>query len=220
MLSALGGLAAGAAHVLSGPDHLTALAPLAVSDQGRALKTGAMWGVGHGTGVLILGLIGQSLKGAVDIHLLSSWSEFLVGFLLIGMGAWAMRTAWNLDPHHPEADHGHGHSHSHANGHVHSHSHSHGSGSAALAVGVLHGAAGGGHLFGVLPSLALPADQAAIYLACYLLAAIVTMSGFGYTLGLAASRGGPRVLRGLMLASAFAAIAVGAFWLVASFPHA
>jgi len=55
MTLALAGVAAGVVHVLSGPDHLAAIAPYAVTDKTRSWKTGVRWGLGHSTGVLGVG---------------------------------------------------------------------------------------------------------------------------------------------------------------------
>ena len=41
MTLALAGLVAGAVHVLSGPDHLAAIAPYAVADKARSWRTGS-----------------------------------------------------------------------------------------------------------------------------------------------------------------------------------
>mgnify|MGYP003315356662 CR=1 FL=1 len=46
MLTILSGLVAGAAHVVTGPDHLAALAPIAVQEPARAAKLGFRWGLG------------------------------------------------------------------------------------------------------------------------------------------------------------------------------
>src|SRR6185369_5509306 len=46
MLTALSGVLAGVFHVLSGPDHLAAVAPLAASGRGRSMRAGWTWGVG------------------------------------------------------------------------------------------------------------------------------------------------------------------------------
>ena len=40
MLTAFSGLIAGAAHVITGPDHLAAVAPIAVDDPRRATRLG------------------------------------------------------------------------------------------------------------------------------------------------------------------------------------
>ncbi|CAK9017173.1 unnamed protein product [Durusdinium trenchii] len=51
------GAGAGAFHTLSGPDHLAALAPLALrtSGPGKAFRTGVFWGFGHVLGQVLLG---------------------------------------------------------------------------------------------------------------------------------------------------------------------
>lgn len=202
MLDALSGLVAGSLHVVSGPDHMAALAPLAVSDRSKALRIGAMWGVGHGLGVVLLGGLGQLFRDAIDISLISATSERIVGVLLIGMGLWAL---WHARrPFDPEAEHGHDHS----------------SMGTASMIGLLHGAAGGGHLFGVLPSLALPPAQAALYLLCYLFSAVLTMGTFGLLLGKMAKQGGATLVRAMMVGCGVVAIGVGIWWSVAASGHA
>ena len=90
---------------------------------------------------------------------------------------------------------------------------------AALGVGMLHGAAGTGHLLGVVPALALETTAAVLlYLGCYLVGAVVSMALFGAALGALAERGGARVVQSLMVASGVVAIAVGAWWLTAGPP--
>src|SRR5688572_3654911 len=60
----LAGLAAGLIHVLSGPDHLAAVAPLA-GGRGRSWRAGFLWGLGHSGGVLAVGLLALGLRGAL-----------------------------------------------------------------------------------------------------------------------------------------------------------
>jgi hypothetical protein len=61
--SAWAGLAAGCLHTLAGADHLAALTPLTIGrSQLRASLLGALWGFGHSTGQLILGLLMVLLK--------------------------------------------------------------------------------------------------------------------------------------------------------------
>ncbi len=219
MLAVSTGIAAGVLHVVSGPDHLAALAPIAVDDRARAVRLGAYWGAGHGTGVALLGALGAGAAGLVDTHVLSEWSEFAVGFLIIAVGLWSLRQAFGVVIHdhgHDHATHDHTHPHVHVGGDTSHEVHSHG----AFGIGLLHGAAGSGHLFGVLPSLALPPAQAAIYLTAYVIAAIGAMAGFGWVLGAITSRGGPRGVKGMLYASGFAAIAIGAFWVATGVPAA
>ena len=82
----------------------------------------------------------------------------------------------------------------------------------------MHGIAGSGHLFGVIPALALPTGAAVVYLVSYLVAAVVAMGAFAWGLGAVAARGGPGWVQGIMYASGVLAIAVGVYWIVGSSP--
>jgi ABC-type nickel/cobalt efflux system permease component RcnA len=102
MITILAGLAAGAAHVIAGPDHLAALAPIAIDRPQRAVALGLRWGLGHGLGVIVLGGLGILAQSSLDLHLISAWSELLVGFMLILIGLWALRRASKIVIHaHP-----------------------------------------------------------------------------------------------------------------------
>jgi hypothetical protein len=214
MIPILTGFAAGGLHVFSGVDHLAALAPAAVENPSNATRTGMYWGFGHGIGVLIIGGIGLALRGFVDLEAWSGWAEFLVGFLLVGIGVWAIVRSRTVDIH------GHQHKHDEA-AHEHLHAHSPGDQShhhAALGVGIFHGMAGGGHLFGVLPALALPTNQAIMYLLAYLVASVLAMGVFAYGVGVLAARSGTVWVKRLMLGSGVLAILVGLVWIVVSWP--
>lgn len=78
--------------------------------------------------------------------------------------------------------------------------------------------AGSGHLFGVIPALALPTGQAVVYLVSYLIAAVLAMGGFAYGLGALAKKGGALWVRRLMYGSGLLAIGVGVVWIVNSTP--
>ncbi len=216
MISVLTGLAAGATHVVTGPDHIAAVAPLAMGNPRNALKVGLRWGAGHAMGVGALGLIGMGARSWLNVEAIAMWAEASVGVLLIMMGIWALKKARGLVVH----SHGHDHDHDdHEHVHVHvgdlpheapeahvGHSH------APFWIGLLHGTAGSGHLLGLLPSLALPPAQAVVYLSAYLIAGMVVMCAVTWALGALGQRG-RGTLSGLMHASAIGAIALGAFWL-------
>ena len=68
---AFAGLLAGFVHVLSGPDHLAAIAPYAVRDQRRAWVTGVRWGIGHSAGVVGVGLLAMLARHALPLDALS-----------------------------------------------------------------------------------------------------------------------------------------------------
>src|SRR5918996_3874668 len=92
MLSLLTGALAGFFHVLSGPDHLAAVAPLALADRQRGWLTGWTWGIGHAAGVVVVAILAIVLRSALPpIDAISAWSERVVGAALIAVGLWALR---------------------------------------------------------------------------------------------------------------------------------
>lgn len=216
----LTGLVAGFVHVLAGPDHLAAVAPLAVRHRFRSWILGLRWGIGHTGGVLIVGVGALLLRGILPIESMSAISERLVGVFLIGLGLWMLRKAFDKRIHLHGHDHqGQHHSHFHLHSDVASHSlpashkHTH----TALAVGTLHGLAGSSHVLGILPALAIPSTiLAAGYMVSFGIGTILGMVCFSSIIGwlsnhLAATN--VAVYRGLTITSALAAIIVGGFWL-------
>lgn len=221
MLVLLTGLAAGFLHVLSGPDHLAAVAPLAVRGHRRAWVAGVRWGLGHSAGVALVGVLALALREVLPLGAISSWSERLVGVLLIGIGVWSVRKALQVEIHaHAHAHDGsqHEHVHLHSPGHAHGpeaapHVHAH----AAFGIGTLHGLAGSSHFLGVLPALALPTlTERVSYLTAFAIGTVAAMGTFSSVLGLVSARLGlnhRRAYRGLMFACAGAAFSVGSWWI-------
>ena len=194
--------------------------------------------MGHAGGVTIVALVAFALREAVPLESLSSWSERGVGVTLIGIGVWALtgsiRTLRHralTDPEHEHVHlrgdtdlagtpHGHAHVHWHAYGGVwqpHAHVHRHGRQRAALFLGLLHGTAGGSHVLGVIPALALPTRAAALgYLTGFGAGIVGTMTLFASLVGLASLRFalvGSRAWAGLLGGCGATSIAVGAYWL-------
>ena len=93
MTLAFAGLLAGFVHVLSGPDHLAAIAPYAVDGKSRAWRTGVRWGLGHTTGALAVGLLMLAVRDALPLDAMSAWGERLVGLALLGIGIWGLGAA-------------------------------------------------------------------------------------------------------------------------------
>ena len=222
MLVLLSGLAAGMVHVVTGPDHLAAITPIALEDPRKAAGIGMRWGLGHGLGALSLGLLGILARSVINIEVISAWAEFGAGLTLIVIGLWAMRRALRIVVHAHEHDHEgeeHRHYHVHASDEEHQQSgahtvHSH----AAFFVGILHGAAGTGHLFGVLPSLALAPAEAVVYLLAYFVAAVLAMTGVGAAMGHWARNHGRLTLRRTMVGASALAVIVGLIWVGQSWP--
>src|SRR5437867_8728681 len=102
MIAVITGFLAGTIHVWSGPDHLAAIAPLAVRRPGRSWLPGARWGLGHSAGVAVVGLLSLWLRDLLPVDLLSSWGERLVGVMLFAIGAWAWRKALTVHAHEHE----------------------------------------------------------------------------------------------------------------------
>jgi hypothetical protein len=224
------GIAAGLAHALGGPDHLAAVAPLALSKRRHRWASGALWGLGHSTGVWLLGLVLVFMRDLLPIASISSWSERLVGVALIGMGLWGMHkvlAGWvhahehvhehvhggekhlHLHIHWPGVTNGESHRGAHRRAGFHSH--------AALGIGVLHGLTGGSFLLGILPSLVLPSKAQAIgYLAAFGFGSIIGMAAFSWVVGLVAEGLASARIDArswLLTGSSVMAIMVGSFWL-------
>ena len=62
MLTLLTGAAAGLFHVLTGPDHLAAVAPIAADKRKRGWLAGCTWGIGHASGVVFVAGIAVLLR--------------------------------------------------------------------------------------------------------------------------------------------------------------
>src|SRR5688500_7500173 len=86
----MAGFMAGMVHVLSGPDHLAAVAPLAMGEHKHGWRKGLQWAAGHCGGVLIIGLLALLFRELLPLDAISSWAERFVGVLLIGVGAWGI----------------------------------------------------------------------------------------------------------------------------------
>jgi hypothetical protein len=227
MLIPLAGFVAGLQHVVMGPDHLAAVAPLAVHDRRAAWRGGLSWALGHVGGVAIVALAALALRDAVpfDAAWVSGWSERFVGVVLIVIGIWGFRRALSRRLHthvHEHQGQRHVHVHLHENRDAHEptepglHHHGH----AAFAVGTLHGMAGGSHFLVIVPALLLGTSDAVMYIATYGLGTVTAMVVFATLLGWAAARAhraGVHWARGLMVASSSVAVIVGVIWLFLSF---
>jgi hypothetical protein len=194
VFAALAGFATGLIHVLSGPDHLAAVAPLATDRERPQWRAGLQWGLGHTAGVLVIGLLLIAFRQVLPIEAISGYSERMVGIALLVVGGWGVARARSPRPHvHPAA-------------------------SASFAMGALHGLAGSSHLFGVLPALALPTQLAAFsYLAGFGLGAVIAMTAFSALVGavaVSAARRGLNAYRGVLYTCSLSAILVGGFWLI------
>lgn len=196
MFAFLAGVAAGLLHVVSGPDHLAAVAPIASSRERGHWLTGLQWGIGHTMGVLLIAVLLLLLKAQLSLAAISAYSERVVGISLIAIGGWGLRRAWVLRRSGAE---------------VHTHA------GTSFSMGAIHGLAGSSHLFGVLPALAFPSRASSVlYLAGFGLGAIAGMTAFSTAVGLVSSKlkRQSRSYSGLLYATSAVALVVGGVWLV------
>jgi hypothetical protein len=198
MLAALTGLLLGAWHVVSGPDHLAAIAPLATSTRSTRSpwRAGLSWGLGHASGVWLVGLLLLAFGALLPLEPLGVWSERIVGVMIVGVGLWGL---WRVR-------HEHDHGHEHARG-------------PAFVIGAVHGLAGSSHLYGVLPALALADDQRIGYLIAFGIGSVIAMASFSSLLALLVERlpGSRDVVRTWALGVAsVAAVVIGTAWLLFS----
>ena len=218
LLIVAAGIGAGLVHVFSGPDHLAAIAPLAMKRQRGAWLTGLRWGMGHASGVVFVGILSLILRGVLPVDLISNWSDRLVGALLIGIGFWTLRKALLIHTHaheHEGEAHEHIHIHRRDAAKVHPvkrHLHTH----AAFGIGTLHGLSGSAHFLAIIPALAMPTTTLAIvYLACYGAGTVAAMILFASVINSLSMRfaGTAKVYRGFLFACSGVAVTVGCIWL-------
>ncbi|MEO3430873.1 hypothetical protein AAFN88_18605 [Pelagibius sp. CAU 1746] len=168
-------------------DHVAAVA--SISADSRKLRTavrhGAVWGVGHTLTLLLLGGLVVYLGGAVP----ESWAqglEFLVGVMLLVLGATLLRRLWRERVHFHAHRHADGvmhlHAHKHAreeNGHDpqhHEHAHPKGLPLRSLAVGMVHGLAGSAALVLLALGSAQSVPLALVYILLFGLGSILGMA--------------------------------------------
>jgi hypothetical protein len=198
------GFLAAAAHVFSGPDHLAAVAPFAVNSTGKSWRIGMFWGFGHLAGMLVIGLLFTLLQDFPPLELISSYSEFLVGFVLIGVGIWAIFKAYFPHSHLPGTKQ-HGHHHG-KNDHI-----------ASFSIGSLHGLAGVAHFILFLPVIGFENRASAVfYILGFALGTVATMIFFTYLLGrlrfIGNSDKKKNFVKTLQVITGIAAIVVGIYW--------
>jgi len=145
------GLAVGGLHTVAGPDHLAALAPLVIGQRRSifaAFGLGALWGSGHATGQLVIGLGCLAVHlGLLQMHVataLQQMSGVLVGLSLIAIGLLGFKEAKDYDPTEEEET---------STGRF---------GWATYATGVVHGLSLDAIIF-ILPAFSLPRFSAIVH---------------------------------------------------------
>lgn len=199
------GFLAAAAHVFSGPDHLAAVAPFAVGNSGNSWRIGLFWGLGHLAGMLLIGTLFTLLQDFPPLELISSYSESLVGVVLLGIGIWALFRAFVP-------------SHRHTSKHEHSRRSGKRDHLATFSIGSLHGLAGIAHFILFLPVLGFDTRwQAVVYILGFALGTVAAMVAFTYILGkldhFPGNRDRKKFIKILRLITGVAAILIGGYWI-------
>ena len=207
----LTGILAGFVHVVSGADHLVAMAPSAITSPKFAIKNSLSWGLGHSSGVIVLAIIGIFIKDITSLDKFSNFAEFFVGISLLIVGVFAIRNSLNLKIHfhshqHNGVAHNHLHFHSKVKKKYYKHSH------ALTGLGVLHGLAGGSHFLAVLPALALPLPNAFAYLISYLSGSLGSMSIFTFLISFTTLNAEQKLIRRFIAFAGGISFAMGLFW--------
>ncbi|HKR11974.1 MAG TPA: sulfite exporter TauE/SafE family protein [Pyrinomonadaceae bacterium] len=226
LLTILGlGLILGLKHATE-VDHVVAVSTI-VSQHRNVLRSalvGALWGIGHTASLLVIGLIVLSLRVAIPEQV-STWLEFCVALMIIGLGAVALWRSLRKREHvhvhehnHDGVSHVHIHFHEpetrHHEGKAHSHAVS-AVGIKPVLIGTMHGLAGSGALMLLVLTQTSSALVGFFYLVVFGLGSIVGMVLMSGLIGLPFALTGrnlDRVNRHLQTAAAVLSIAFGVWY--------
>jgi high-affinity nickel permease len=181
----------------SDPDHLAAVTTLIASEKDKVRKAGVMgllWGAGHGTTLVLLGLP-LVLFNRYLPEIVQQAAETLIGVIIILLAA-RLLLRWRQGVFHVHAHtHGgetHRHLHSHAQDEAHEHGHTLAKRTplGAYGVGLVHGIGGSGGLTLLLLSTIGDKAQAAGALLLFASGTAFSMALLSTAFGLAIA-GGP-----------------------------
>lgn len=213
LLSLFTGIFAGIVHVLSGPDHLAAISPLTLQKQNRYWHCGFAWGIGHAGGIWVITVPVFLFQDFLPLGPLSSWSERLVGVVLILLGVSGVRQVLHSRKNSPAPNDIRKQT-------QHRHRGFRKALTTPVSIGLIHGMAGSAHLLGILPALVLPTFAATIaYLIGFSAGGIAAMSMFSWAVGNLSERlAGDNTIswRWLRLGFSSLAMIVGVAWITVS----
>lgn len=166
------GLLVGLRHAFE-PDHLAAVATLALGDRGfwRVARLGLAWGIGHSVSIAAVAILVIALGVQLPAGVFAL-AEGAVATLLIALG---LSTLYREATSHRRSL-GPPHTFAHEARHPHLHPHHIRSTARALGFGLAHGLAGGGAVIALLLAAAGGAWHQAWYLAAFGAGTIAGMS--------------------------------------------
>ena len=208
LLSVATGFFLGVRHCFE-PDHLTAVAHFA-SAAGRprdGLRSGVLWGLGHGAAVLAIGIALAALPPRAYSD--GPMAERAVGATLIALSLWRLRSLWRRAHVHV---HGHEGGVVHVHPHVHERSHRHFH--APTLTGLVHGTAGAIGIVAMLAVARTPLSMGLMALS-FATGAVVAMGAAGWVAGrLYASAAAAGWERPAVAFTAALGLALGVFWIL------
>jgi cytochrome c biogenesis protein CcdA len=183
----------------SDPDHLAAVSTLIASeDHQKTTKAGLMgllWGMGHATTLVLLGLP-LVLAGIVMPEPIQQVAETLIGLIIVFLAA-RLLLRWqrglyhaHIHSHNGGVSHRHVHSHGHSKSHEHAHDVLRRTPFSAYGVGLVHGIGGSGGLTLLLLSTISDRAEATVALLLFAAGTALSMALLSTAFGLAIA-GGP-----------------------------
>ena len=211
LLIILGAFGLGIIHVVTGIDHLAAMAPSSITSTKQAIKNGFSWGLGHSLGLIFLTILMLLIKDLAQVTTFSNLSELLVGISLLFVGFFAIKNSFHLSIH--------SHPHKHANGVAHHHVHFHNKIQkkhnkhlhALTGLGLLQGIAGGSHFFTISPVLVLSTAKAIAYLFSYLIGSLISIIIFSCLMSYSFLISGQKFIKRLIIFVGGLSFSIGMF---------
>lgn len=207
------GFLAATLHVVSGPDHLAAVTPIALQRKQKVSRIGFFWGIGHLLGMLLISVLLLLFKEFVSVERISAYSEQLVAVVLIGVGLWAF---YRLYPFTKKANHA---KQPHLNAVPVKRQYNI---LTALSIGLLHGLAGIAHFLMMLPVMAFENRiESILYIVGFGLGTVAAMTLYTFILGKITKHNQNKgeIIRGIRFTGALFAILIGMYWFFKSTAH-
>jgi ABC-type nickel/cobalt efflux system permease component RcnA len=183
----------------SDPDHLAAVTALIAAEEDQRVRKagfmGLLWGLGHGTTLVLLGLP-LVLLGSFLPEVVQQAAETLIGLLIVFLAA-RLLLRWRRGLYHAHAhshnggiSHRHVHSHREAESHEHAHTVPYRTPLSAYGIGLVHGIGGSGGLTLLLLSTISGHAEATAALLLFAAGTAASMALLSTAFGLAIA-GGP-----------------------------
>jgi cytochrome c biogenesis protein CcdA len=182
----------------SDPDHLAAVTTLMASEEQKRIRKatfmGLLWGLGHGTTLVLIGLplvlLGQYLPERIQ-----QAAEVTIGVIIVVLAVRLLlrwrRGLFHVHPHTHESGETHRHLHSHEDDSMHEHAYNATLRTplSAYGVGLVHGIGGSGGLTLLLLSTIPNPSEAIIALLIFAAGTAVSMALLSTLFGLAIATG-------------------------------